>query len=184
VRIVAATNKDLKAEIGKGNFREDLYFRLNVVNIHVPPLRERKDDIPLMTASFLREFALENGKIIEGINEKARSRLYSYQWPGNVRELRNCIESTVVMAKGNIITEDDLPPTLHTQNEEDCIRISLGTSLEESERIIIQDTLSFNKGNKSKTAESLGIGRKTLHRKLDTFGLEGKDADKGTSDSD
>jgi DNA-binding NtrC family response regulator len=171
VRIVTATNKDLKAEISKGNFREDLYFRLNVVNIHVPPLRERKDDIPLLISSFLKEFALENGKTIEGIHEKARFRLYAYQWPGNVRELRNCIESAVVMAKGAMITEDDLPPTLLSKNDESSIRIPLGTSLEESEKIIIRDTLSFNKGNKSKTAESLGIGRKTLHRKLHTLGM-------------
>jgi DNA-binding NtrC family response regulator len=170
VRIVTATNKDLKAEIEKGGFREDLYFRLNVVNIHVPPLRERKDDIPLLVASFLGEFARENGKGIDGINGKARSRLYAYNWPGNIRELRNCIESAVVMARDRIITEDDLPPTLRSGSEEDWIRIPLGTSLEEAEKIIIRDTLSLNKGNKSKTAETLGIGRKTLHRKLTEWG--------------
>ena len=166
VRIVAATNRDLKAEIEKGNFREDLYFRLNVVTILVPPLRERKDDIPLLITAFLQEFAEENSKRIEGINEKARAALYSYDWPGNVRELRNCMESAVVMSKGSIITEDDLPPTLRAQSDEGWIRIPLGTSLEESERIIIRDTLSFLKGNKSRTAETLAIGRKTLHRKL------------------
>jgi DNA-binding NtrC family response regulator len=166
VRIVAATNRDLKAEIEKGNFRDDLYFRLNVVTILVPPLRERKDDIPLLIAAFLREFAEENNKRIEGINEKARAALYSYDWPGNVRELRNCMESAVVMSKGSIITEDDLPPTLRAQSDEGWIRIPLGTSLEESERIIIRNTLSFLKGNKSRTAETLAIGRKTLHRKL------------------
>jgi DNA-binding NtrC family response regulator len=172
VRIVAATNKDLKAEIEKGNFREDLYYRLNVVNILVPPLRERKDDIPLLIASFLKEFAQENGKAVEGINEKARSSLYAYDWPGNVRELRNCVESAVVMAKGNVITEDDLPPTLRQGSDEGWIRIPLGTSLDDSERIIVRDTLSFLKGNKSKTAETLSIGRKTLHRKLAEWGAE------------
>jgi DNA-binding NtrC family response regulator len=166
VRIVAATNKDLKAEIEKGAFREDLYFRLNVVNIHVPPLRERKDDIPLLVASFLREFASENGKTLEGIDEKARSCLYVYDWPGNIRELRNCMESAVVMSKGPVITEGDLPPTLRTKNDEGWIRIPLGSTLEEGERIILRDTLSAQKGNKSRTAELLGIGRKTLHRKL------------------
>jgi DNA-binding NtrC family response regulator len=175
VRIVAATNKDLKAEIEKGNFREDLYYRLNVVNILVPPLRERKDDIPLLIASFLKEFAQENGKTVDGINEKARSSLYAYDWPGNVRELRNCVESAVVMAKSHVITEDDLPPTLRQGSDEGWIRIPLGASLDESERIIIRDTLSFLKGNKSKTAETLGIGRKTLHRKL---------ADRGEADED
>ncbi|MDR2184523.1 MAG: sigma-54 dependent transcriptional regulator [Treponema sp.] len=170
VRIVAATNKDLKAEIERGAFREDLYFRLNVVNIHVPPLRERKDDIPLLVASFLREFSLENGKTLEGIDEKARSCLYAYDWPGNIRELRNCMENAVVMSKGPVITEGDLPPTLRIKNDEGWIRIPLGSTLEEGERIIIRDTLSVQKGNKSKTAEILGIGRKTLHRKLAEWG--------------
>jgi DNA-binding NtrC family response regulator len=172
VRIVAATNKDLKAEIKKGNFREDLYYRLNVVNILVPPLRERKDDLPLLITAFLREFAAENSKAVEGIDEKARSCLYAYDWPGNVRELRNCMESTVVMAKGATITEEDLPPSLRKGSDEGWIRIPLGTSLDNSERIIIRDTLSFLKGNKSKTAETLAIGRKTLHRKLAEWGDE------------
>jgi DNA-binding NtrC family response regulator len=172
VRIVTATNKDLKAEIEKGNFREDLYFRLNVVNILVPPLRERKDDLPLLITAFLKEFAQENGKAIEGINEKARAAIYGYDWPGNVRELRNCMESAVVMSKGQVITEEDLPPTLRTKNDDGWIRIPLGTTLEESEKIIIRDTLSAQKGNKSKTAEVLSIGRKTLHRKLAEWGEE------------
>jgi DNA-binding NtrC family response regulator len=166
VRIVAATNKDLKAEIEKGTFREDLYYRLNVVNIHVPPLRERRDDLPLFISAFLREFSGENGKQVTGINDKARSCLYACLWPGNVRELRNCMESAVVMARGNTITEEDLPPSLRQGSDEGWIRIPMGTSLEDSEKIIIRDTLSFLKGNKSKTSEVLKIGRKTLHRKL------------------
>ena len=166
VRIIAATNKDLKVEIDKGLFREDLYFRLNVVHIQVPPLRERKEDIPILISTFLREFSRENGKNIEGFDEKARAAMYAYDWPGNVRELRNCVESAVVMTKENIISEADLPPTVKTHSEEGWIRIPLGTTIEQSEQIIIRDTLSFLKGNKSKTAEVLGIGRKTLHRKL------------------
>jgi DNA-binding NtrC family response regulator len=167
VRIVAATNRDLKVEIEKGKFREDLYFRLNVVNIHVPPLRERKDDIPLLISAFLKEFTKENGKQIEGINERARAALYAYEWPGNVRELRNCMESAVVMSKGHILTEDDLPPSIRAKNNDGWIHIPLGAPMTEAEHIIIRDTLAFLKGNKSRTAESLGIGRKTLHRKLD-----------------
>jgi len=166
VRFITATNKDLKTEIDKGNFREDLYFRLNVVNIHVPPLRERKDDLPLLITSFLKEFAKENGKNIEGINDRARSCLYAYDWPGNVRELRNCVESAVVMSRGSLITEEDLPPTLRTVSDEGWIRIPLGTNMEEAEKIIIRETVSAQKGNKTKAAEILGIGRKTLHRKL------------------
>jgi DNA-binding NtrC family response regulator len=170
VRIVAATNKDLKAEIEKGNFREDLYFRLNVVNIHVPPLRERKDDIPLLTAAFIKELASENGKTIDGINEKARSRLYAYEWPGNIRELRNCIESAIVMCQSSTISIDDLPPALRDASDEGFIRIRPGANMEECEKIIIQETLSYCKGNKTKAADILGIGRKTLLRKLDDKG--------------
>ena len=166
VRIVAATNKDLKAEIEKGNFREDLYFRLNVVNIHVPPLRERKDDLPLLITAFLKEFSQENGKTIEGLSDKARSCLYAYSWPGNIRELRNCMESAVVMSRGSLITEEDLPPGIRAVSEDGWIRIPLGSSMEEAEQIIIRETVSAHKGNQSKAAEILGIGRKTLHRKL------------------
>ena len=166
VRLVAATNKDLKAEIEKGNFREDLFFRLNVVNIDVPPLRRRKDDLPLLISAFLKEFAEENNKPIEGIDDKAKACLYAYDWPGNVRELRNCIESSVVMARGSLITVDDLPPGFRNNNDEGWIRIQVGTNMEDAEKIIIRDTLSANKGNKTKAAEILGLGRKTLHRKL------------------
>jgi DNA-binding NtrC family response regulator len=170
VRLVTATNKDLKTEIEKGNFREDLYYRLNVVNIHVPPLRERKDDLPLLITAFLREFAEENGKRLEGIDDKARSALYAYDWPGNVRELRNCLESAVVMTRGPVISAEDLPPTVRAQNDSSWIRIPLGSTLEEAERIVILDTLSAQKGNKSKAAEVLAVGRKTLHRKLAEWG--------------
>ena len=166
VRVVAATNKDLKAEIEKGNFREDLYFRLNVINIHVPPLRERKDDLPLLITAFLKEFAEENDKHIEGLNEKARSCLYTYDWPGNIRELRNCMESAVVMSRGTLITVEDMPPGLNKASDEGWIRIPLGTTMEEAEKIIIMETISAQKGNQSKAADVLGIGRKTIHRKL------------------
>jgi len=166
VRLVAATNKDLKAEIEKGNFREDLYFRLNVVSINVPPLRERKDDIPLMAASFLKEIAAENNKTIEGIHEKAYSRLYAYDWPGNIRELRNCIESAVVMCRKPIIAVDDLPPALQSySDDEGWVRVPLDCTLEDAEKIIIKAAIGFHK-NKTKAAEVLGIGRKTLHRKI------------------
>ncbi|MFP4382904.1 MAG: sigma-54-dependent transcriptional regulator [Spirochaetia bacterium] len=171
VRIISATNRDLQSAIAEGTFREDLFYRLNVVNIHIPPLRERKEDIPLLLAAFIKEFARENGKPVEGIDTKARAMLYAYPWPGNIRELRNCIESAVVMSKDNIITPDDLPPSVKSDSGENDIRVPLGASLSEAEREIIQHTLSANKGNKSKTAEILGIGRKTLHRKLNEYGI-------------
>ncbi|MDR0495967.1 MAG: sigma-54 dependent transcriptional regulator [Treponema sp.] len=166
VRIVAATNKDLKAEIEKGNFREDLYFRLNVVNINVPPLRERKDDIPVLADVFLKGFAAENGKKIEGIHEKAYSRLCAYEWPGNIRELQNCIESAVVMCRKNLITEEDLPLILQSSSDDNWVRIPLNVSLEEAEKLLFRASVNFYKGNKSKAAEVLGIGRKTLRRKI------------------
>ncbi|MBN1798188.1 MAG: sigma-54-dependent Fis family transcriptional regulator [Spirochaetales bacterium] len=172
VRIISATNKNLKKEIEKNNFREDLYYRLNVVNIHIPPLRERKDDIPLLIATFLKEFTEENKKKIQGMDTKAGLILNQYSWPGNVRELRNCIESAVVMCKGAIITEDDLPPYLRATTEKDTIKLNTGITLQEAEKQIITLTLNQNGGNKSKTADILGIGRKTLHRKLNEYKIE------------
>jgi len=172
VRIISATNRDLKEEISKGNFREDLFYRLNVVNIHVPPLRERKEDIPLLAAAFLKEFAEENGKPIEGLDPKARNALYAYAWPGNIRELRNCIESAVVMCKGTILGIEDLPPSVVEGSDTNSVRIELGSTLAKAEKEFIRGTLAFCQGNKSRTAEVLDIGRKTLHRKIDEYGLE------------
>lgn len=169
VRVIAATNRDLEKEIAEGRFREDLYYRLNVVHIHVPPLRERRDDIPLLIASFLQEFAKENGKNIEGIDARARSALYKFDWPGNIRQLRNCLESAVVMCSSSVITLEDLPPSIAGSGEDALISIPAGISMEEAEKILIQQNLAINKGNKSKTADILGIGRKTLHRKLDEY---------------
>ena len=171
VRIVAATNRDLKKEIQEGRFREDLYYRLNVVNIEVPPLRDRSDDIPLLAMSFLREFSDENGKRIEGFDNKARQAIYSYSWPGNVRELRNCVESAVVMASGPLVGIEDLPPGLRSSGEGRAINVPSGISLAEAERIIIRETLAAFGGNKSRTAETLGIGRKTLYQKIEEYGI-------------
>lgn len=172
VRVIAATNKDLKKAISDGVFREDLYYRLNVVNIHIPPLRERKEDIPLLIAAFLSEFNRENGKRIDGIDPKARLALYNFPWPGNVRQLRNSIESAVVLCKGSTITLDDLPPHIKGESSEEFLRVPVGTNLADVEKEVIRTTLSRQGGNKSRTAELLGIGRKTLHRKLQEYGLE------------
>jgi DNA-binding NtrC family response regulator len=174
VRVITATNRDLEKEIAGGRFREDLFYRLNVVCINVPPLRERKDDLPLMITSFIREFADENGKAIEGVDPKARSALYAYDWPGNVRQLRNCIESAVVMTSGKVITLDDLPPSIRSGDDIPSIHIPVGVTMAEAEKQVILQTLSANNGNKTKTAEVLDIGRKTLHRKLDEYGVETK----------
>ena len=167
VSVIAATNRDLKEEVRKGNFREDLYFRLAVVEINVPPLRERKEDIDLLSLSFVKEVAKENGREIDGISPHARKALFSYSWPGNIRELKNCMESAVVMAKGKTIEYDDLPSHIRGENDkEKSISLDLPITMEEAEKAIIMETISFAGGNKTKAAEILGIGRKTLHRKL------------------
>jgi len=174
VRVIAATNKDLEKEIAEGRFREDLFYRLNIVKINVPPLRERKDDLPMMITSFIKEFADENGKKIEGIDAKARSVLYAYDWPGNIRQLRNCIESSVVMTSGTVISLDDLPPSIRSGEETPSIHIPVGVTMAEAEKQVIIQTLTAQNGNKSRTAEVLEIGRKTLHRKLDEYGIDSK----------
>lgn len=171
VRIISATNKDLLKEIDAGNFRDDLFYRLNVVNIHVPPLRERREDIPLLSSVFISEFVEENNKQVIGIDQKARMALYNYSWPGNVRELRNCIESAVVMSKGSILTVEDLPLTVIDNDESNSLKLHIGATLAEAEKKMIEVTLTHYQGNKSKTAEVLGIGRKTLHRKLNEYNL-------------
>lgn len=172
VRVITATNRDLQEEIKKGNFREDLFYRLNVVNIHIPPLRERKEDIPLLVSSFINEFAAENTKKVEGIDVKASRLLTAYSWPGNIRELRNTIESAVVMSSGNLIGVDDLPVQVREGSDQDSISIPMGSTMAEAEKIIISETLRAENSNKSRTSEILGIGRKTLHRKIHDYGLE------------
>ena len=172
VRVIAATNRNLEEEIAQGRFREDLFYRLNVVHIQVPPLRDRKDDIPLMLNAFLDEFNRENNKSITGFDARSRSALYKYDWPGNIRQLRNCVESAVVMCSGNEITLEDLPPTVRGAAESNVIQVPVGITMAEAEKIIIQQNLASNQGNKTKTADILGIGRKTLHRKLEEYGEE------------
>jgi transcriptional regulator with PAS, ATPase and Fis domain len=171
VRIISATNKLLKEEIEKGNFREDLYYRLDVVSIHVPPLREKSDDIPLMVHKFIEEFTHENNKEIEGITNGALQALMTYKWPGNVRELRNVIESIVVLTKDKVITEQDLPPYVLAKDEKSSLKIPAGVELAEAEKQFILFTLENAGGNKTKTSEILKIGRKTLHRKLAEYGF-------------
>jgi len=171
VRIISASNRNLKDEIERGNFREDLYYRLNVVSIHVPPLRERPDDIPLMVHKFIEEFSKENKREIEGITNGALQALMSYKWPGNVRELRNVIESIVVLTKARIITEQDLPVGVLSKDEKSSLKIPVGVSLADAEKQLIMFTLEYTGGNKTKASEVLKIGRKTLHRKLSEYGI-------------
>ncbi|MCF0241912.1 MAG: sigma-54-dependent Fis family transcriptional regulator [Treponema sp.] len=169
VRIIAATNKNLEEEVKAGRFREDLFYRLNVVSVEVPPLRERKEDIPLLISAFLDKFNLENEKNVKGFDSKAKNALINFSWPGNIRQLQNVVEGCVAMSLNDTIKLADLPDYLKTQSSEKSINIPVGTSMDDAELIIINETLAACGGNKSKCAEILGIGRKTLHRKL---GLE------------
>ena len=165
---------DLEKEIAEGNFREDLFYRLNVVNLYIPPLRERKEDLPLLITAFLNEFNKENNKKITNIDNLAKNVLYSYDWPGNIRQLRNCIESAVLMCTGDTITINDLPPTIHAKNDSNMIKVPAKAPLAEVEKIVIEQNLLLLNGNKSRTAEVLQIGRKTLHRKIEEYGLQDK----------
>ena len=173
VRVICATNRDLAEEVKAGRFREDLYYRLNVVHITVPPLRERKEDIELLSQDFLKTFNSEDGRKIEGFTPQARKALYSYSWPGNVRELRNSIEAAVVLCRGHVIDVDDLPSQIRERSSESSVTLTLPITLDAAEKRLIEDTISFCNGNKTKAADLLGIGRKTLHRKLAEY--SGKD---------
>ncbi|MCQ2574075.1 MAG: sigma-54 dependent transcriptional regulator [Treponema sp.] len=167
VRIIAATNKNLEEEVKAGRFREDLYYRLNVVTVDVPPLRERKEDIPLLISSFLDQFNKENDKDVKGFDSKAKSALTNYSWPGNIRQLQNVVEGCVAMSISDTIKLADLPEYLQSSGTDSVITIPMGTTMEEAEMIIINSTLAYAGGNRSKCADILGIGRKTLYRKLD-----------------
>ncbi|MGP1521350.1 MAG: sigma-54-dependent transcriptional regulator [Treponema sp.] len=169
-RVIAATNKDIEKEMKEGRFREDLYYRLNVVHIFIPPLRERREDIPILVDSFLKEFANENGKEISSIEPKARNAIYNYDWPGNIRQLRNCIESAVVMTSDNVLHFEDLP--FKEKIETEVIKIPMGSTMEKAEKEIIIKTLNHENNNKKRVADILGIGRKTLYRKLKEYNIE------------
>jgi len=173
VRIIATSNRDLRKLIEKGKFREDLFYRLNVVPIHIPPLRERKEDIPALAQHFLEKYNLENNRQIEGISQKVYEMFMEYSWPGNVRELENYIERAVVTAKGKILTPRDFPKELtlgriRVPGEE----IEVGSTIYEAERKLILKTLRAQGGNRTRTAEVLGISTRTLRNKLHEYGLK------------
>ncbi len=169
VRVIAATNRNLEEEIKAGRFREDLYYRLNVVRLEVPPLRERKEDIYLLITEFLNQFNQENGKHIEGFSNEARNKIVSYDWPGNIRELRNCVESAVVMCRGNVIEASDLPLNIQKVSSDSSVEIPIGSTMAAAEKAMILATIAHCNGNKSKAADVLDIGRKTLLRKLQDY---------------
>ncbi|MEE9122374.1 MAG: sigma-54 dependent transcriptional regulator [Syntrophobacteria bacterium] len=175
VRVMAATNRDLKAEIKGGRFREDLYYRLNVVTLAVPALRERREDIPLLAQHFLNTFAEKNRKQIKGFTPQAMDRLVRYDWPGNVRELMNAVERGVILCRGDYVSEMDFPLSVSDvlAPEQEPVREELlaDLPLEEVEKVTILKTLESAGGNKSETARRLGITRRTLHKKLKKYGV-------------
>ncbi len=172
VRLVAATNRDLKQMVEAGRFREDLFYRLYVVNMMLPPLREREGDIVLLAQHYLQALAAENGRKVSGITPDAMDALAAYGWPGNVRELRNVIERMVVLSSGDKLTVRDLPPALRAPTGGRAVAGTRpGQVLRDAERQLIEEALRRHKGSRTRAAVDLGISRRTLHRKLNEFGL-------------
>ena len=174
VRILAATNRDLATEVKAGRFREDLYYRLNVVTLAVPPLRERREDIPLLVAHFVHKFAEKNRRTVETVTPMCMELLVSYGWPGNVRELENAIERGVILMRGDQLSEKSLPLPIQKQKGGGPGAIAPPASLQEAERLLILQTLEETGGNKSEAARRLGITRKTLQNKLQRYDLSFK----------
>jgi transcriptional regulator with PAS, ATPase and Fis domain len=172
VRIVAATNKNLEELVEERKFREDLFYRLNVVAIHLPPLRERAEDIPLLANHFLRKYAEENKKSISQISPEALELFSTYRWPGNVRELENVIERSVTLSQHSVILSEDLPRRIRAEKKEPAAAtLPSHLPLAELEKMYIQKILQETGGNKKKTAEILGIDRRTLYRMASRYGL-------------
>lgn len=173
-RVIAATNKNLEKEIQEGRFREDLFYRLNVVTVEVPPLRRRREDIPLLADFFLKHYAEKNHRLIKGFTPRATDLLMRYDWPGNVRELENIIERSVIMARGEMITPLEFPidlQNLDDQLKESRIDLTPGRSLKEVEKVLILRTLEETGGNRTHSARILGISRRTLQLKLKEYGI-------------
>jgi two-component system response regulator HydG len=176
VRIIVATNRSLEEEVKKGRFREDLFYRLNVINITVPPLRDRTDDVPLLAQRFLNKYTKENNKRIKGLTPMAMDALTKYNWPGNVRELENVIERAIILCMGQYLSEKDLPPNILKDYEpKNSIQSQLSggsKSLDDIEKIALIETLKQTKGNKTEAAKILNITRTTLRNKLKKHNLD------------
>jgi two-component system response regulator HydG len=173
-RVVAATNRDLDEEIRVGNFRSDLYYRLNVISLHLPPLRQRRDDIPLLAEHFLHRIAEARGEGPKHITDNALNVLAEYPWPGNVRELENAIERAIILTAGDAIDVNALPERITEPRTEPLVstRTPPNPTLEAVERAYIMWVLQTDSGNKSRAAEVLGIDPSTLYRKLSRYGVE------------
>jgi DNA-binding NtrC family response regulator len=175
VRVLCASNRDLKEEIRLGRFREDLFFRLGVFSLTLPPLKERREDIPLLVQHFIGKFNAETAKRVQGATPAAMSVLQGYAWPGNIRELRNTVERAMILADGDRLTEEHLPPEMQPGGPEAAaLRVPLGQALDQVERDYILASLLRCGGNKARTAELLGISEKTLYNKLHRYADEAR----------
>jgi two-component system, NtrC family, response regulator HydG len=192
IRLVAATNKDLRRAVAEGSFREDLYYRLNVIALNVPPLRDRRDDVPLLVDYFLTRFREKNGKSLTGCTRAALDVLVEYDWPGNVRELENAIERAVVLSKSSVIDVEDLPRDVRgappvSAGSSRALTFEIGTPLADIEMRVIHETLRHTKGDKRLAAQLLGIATRTIYRKLEDpaagGGVESNDP-RSTADAD
>jgi two-component system, NtrC family, response regulator HydG len=175
VRIIAATNRHLEKEIEQGRFREDLYYRLNVVSIEIPPLRERRDDIMLLADSFLKKYADKNKKLIKGFSPRTMDLFMRHDWPGNVRELENAIERCVILSRDETITPEYLPvaiKALDTADFQEADEISNSPLLKDVEKQMILRILNETGGNRTRASEILGISRRTLQLKLKKYGIQ------------
>jgi DNA-binding NtrC family response regulator len=171
VRVIAATHRDLGAEIKKGSFREDLFYRLNVVTIELPPLRDRRADVPVLASFFLRRYAAENGKTIDTFTDDALRTLLEYRWPGNVRELENVIERAVVLCDGTRIERKHLPPSVIPSSERDGPPPIPGSTIADLERYAILKTLEACGGSTSRAATVLGVSPRKIQYKLHEYEL-------------
>jgi transcriptional regulator with PAS, ATPase and Fis domain len=174
VRVVAATNQSPQGAVERGTLREDLYYRLNVFAVALPPLRERKGDVPLLAHQFILEFNNKHGTRVEGVREEALELLRAYPWPGNVRELRNVIERAVILAKGDWVERSHLPAYVVNPRESPAgkIVLSVGVSFADAERELILRTLKSVENNKAEAARQLGLDVKTIRNKLKAYGIE------------
>src|ERR1700692_4506533 len=182
VRVLAATNKIPDDAVASGELRSDLYYRLNVFNIHMPPMREHKEDIPDLVQLLVSEMSAKNGRKVADVSEAVLNQFTSYSWPGNVRELRNTIERAIIVCDGGMIETKHLPPGFGqapirtAANDPDAVRLGVGTTVGEAEKMLILKTLESTSNNKTRAAEILGISLKTLHNKLKEYGSSAADA--------
>ncbi|MGC4048965.1 MAG: sigma-54 dependent transcriptional regulator [Paludibaculum sp.] len=172
VRVIAATNKDLAEEVSQGRFRDDLYYRLNVIEIRIPPIRERREDLPLLARHLVQRLSPELNKDIQDISEGAMKVLLEYEWPGNVRELENAIERAIVTCRGQVLTEDDFGFLTRSMQERKAWSVPANMTLQDLERQAVQAALQRTGGNVKEAASSLGIDRSTMYEKIKKYEIQ------------